>query len=41
MAQLLEHLSIYQETSFLYKLNGYIYDYHNQSNCVPVIRVYY
>jgi len=30
-----------KKTYFLYKLNRYIYNYHNQSNYVPVIRVYY
>jgi len=33
--------SMLQKASFLYKLNRHIYNYHNQSNCVPVIRVYY
>ena len=28
-----------KKASFLYKLNRYIYNYHKQSNCVPVIRV--
>ena len=30
-----------KKASFLYTLNRYIYSYHKQSNCVPVIRVYY
>jgi len=29
------------KASSIYKLNRSIYNYHTQSNCVPVIRVYY
>ena len=33
--------SMLKTASFLYILNLYIYNYHTQSNCVPVRRVYY
>ena len=33
--------SMLKTPSFLYILNLYIYNYHTQSNCAPVPRVYY
>jgi len=33
--------SMLKKASFIYMLNRYIYNYYTQSNCVPVIRVYY